>query len=194
MKKAWNNKRILHKKGFSLVEALVAITVLLIAIVGPMAIATQGLQASFFSREQTTAVYLAQEAVESIEKLRDDSALAAFYGPSGPWDWYDSGLVDSCKDGSGCDYDVVEDDYHSCLPIEDCNLLEDNNISAGASIGHYYQYSEGDSSLFTRVIKLSDVGGREVLVTVEVTWRANLFGRTASTTLQTRIFNQYDSY
>lgn len=54
-----------------------AITVLLIALVGPLTIAQTGLQRSLFSREQTTAIFLAQEGIESIVKLREDSALGA---------------------------------------------------------------------------------------------------------------------
>lgn len=63
--------------GYSLVEVLVAITVLLIALVGPLTIAHSGLKRSSFSKEQTQAVFLAQEGIEAIVKIREDNALSA---------------------------------------------------------------------------------------------------------------------
>ncbi len=66
-----------HERGYSLVEVLVAITVLLIALVGPLTIAHSGLKRSYFSKEQTLSIFLAQEATEAVVKLREDAALAA---------------------------------------------------------------------------------------------------------------------
>lgn len=66
-----------RKGGYSLVEVLVAITVLLIALVGPLTIAHSGLKRSYFSKEQTMSIFLAQEATEAVVKLREDAALAA---------------------------------------------------------------------------------------------------------------------
>lgn len=66
-----------HERGYSLVEVLVAITVLLIALVGPLTIAHTGLKRSYFSKEQTLSIFLAQEATEAVVKLREDAALAA---------------------------------------------------------------------------------------------------------------------
>lgn len=178
-----------NKFGFTLVETLVAISLLLVAIIGPMSIAAQGLQASFFAREQATAVYLAQEAVESIQKLRDEDALGAVYGgDSNPWNWYDD--IDlSCKDGTGCDYDIINETYVPCDTETACVLLFDLNLGAG----NYYQYVNGNLSNFTRTIWLSESPTNEVLVTVEVSWIATLFsGQTSSVVLQTRIFNQYE--
>ena len=64
------------ERGFTLVETLVAITILLIVIVGPMTIASRGMQTAFYAGDQTTAIYLAQEGIEHIQRLRDDTALA----------------------------------------------------------------------------------------------------------------------
>ncbi len=198
------------QKGFSLVEALVAITVLLVAVVGPMTIASQGLQASFFSREQTTAVYLAQEAIESIEKLRTDWALSGIdrvnevnwalcqnnvasstinCSAIDAWKWFngpfpDPNLVDifSCKGNSGCDFDVDNGTYIECIN-NDCILQFD---------GTSYQHTTVSPSQFTRVIKLEEVTqDQEIRVTVTVSWQANLLGGTSDVVLQTRLFNKY---
>ncbi len=63
--------------GYSLVEVLVAITVLLIALVGPLTIAHSGLQRAIHSKDNTLAVFLAQEGIEAVVKLREDDALDA---------------------------------------------------------------------------------------------------------------------
>lgn len=207
--------------GFTLVETLVAITVLLVAIVGPMTIAAQGLQASFFAREQATAIFLAQEAIESIQSLRDEDAIKSLRGlesdvgalclsgvlPASPgdgyydrypeqdicdtdaWAWFDA-IEGACVDGTGCDYDVVGNDFIPCDTETACILLYDQDHISG----HYYQYVEGDTSQFRRTIWLSDIeSNQEVSITVEVSWGASLFGgETERVVLQSRIFNQYE--
>jgi type II secretory pathway pseudopilin PulG len=233
--------------GFTLVETLVAITVLLVAIVGPMTIAAQGLQASFFAREETTAVYLAQEGIEAVERARDNGALDAIYGigltawglcqngllpasttdpyadqktPNGKnytdkdvcsidtWSWYgDSSIVPTaCKkdnnnpDYYGCDVDTDTGPgsatFHSCTNDKSaCNLRMDPTSTS--TTGLYYQYQKGVPSRYTRIITLETEpeNSDEIRVTVEVKWRASIFGGTPSKViLQTRLLNQYDEY
>jgi prepilin-type N-terminal cleavage/methylation domain-containing protein len=53
-------------EGFTLIETLVAVAILLIAVVGPMKIADQGAKLGVRSRDELTASYLAQDAIEFI--------------------------------------------------------------------------------------------------------------------------------
>ena len=76
-----------NERGFTLVETLVSILLLLLIVVGPMSIATQGMQSSFFSSERITAVFLAQEAMEHIQGLYYDSALTAIDDPASNLSW-----------------------------------------------------------------------------------------------------------
>ncbi len=55
---------IKNKKGFTIIETLVAITILMIAVAGPLTIAQKGLTASVYARDQVTASFLAQELME----------------------------------------------------------------------------------------------------------------------------------
>ena len=62
-------KLLNHKKdkGFTIIETLVAITILMIAIAGPLTIAQKGFIASIYARDQVTASFLAQDMMEAIK-------------------------------------------------------------------------------------------------------------------------------
>ncbi|MCA9360544.1 prepilin-type N-terminal cleavage/methylation domain-containing protein [Candidatus Kaiserbacteria bacterium] len=66
-------------QGFSLVETLVAITILLIIIIGPMTISSSTARSTSFASEQVVAYFLAQEGAELAQKARDDFLLENFY-------------------------------------------------------------------------------------------------------------------
>ena len=62
--------------GFTLVETLVAISILALAIVAPMTLTTQSLTSAYYARDQMTAFHLAQEAIESVRAARDENILS----------------------------------------------------------------------------------------------------------------------
>ena len=177
-------KYALHRhgsqQGFSLVETLVAITVLLVAIVGPMTIAARGLQSAFYAREQVIAFSLAQEGLELIRALRDENAL-------GGRAWHSGFSV--CDNPHGCGLDARGSSARNCQSRSNCAL----NYDAGALSGArgFYTYAAGDATPFTRVIRVGR-NGDEAEVIVEVSWQSGLFGGARSVVLQSRVFNQYD--
>jgi prepilin-type N-terminal cleavage/methylation domain-containing protein len=61
--------------GFTLLETMVAITLLAIAIVAPMSLTSQSLASAYYARDQVTAFYLAQEALEGVRNVRDNNIL-----------------------------------------------------------------------------------------------------------------------
>lgn len=60
----WMQKQF--KTGFTLIETMVAVTILLTAIAGPMSIAHQGAVLGRLTRDQMLASYLAQDAIEYV--------------------------------------------------------------------------------------------------------------------------------
>lgn len=68
-------------RGFSLVESLVAITVLIVGVLGPLNIAARGIGDGLFARNQIVANYLAQEAIEIIVNKRYALAREYIYTP-----------------------------------------------------------------------------------------------------------------
>lgn len=196
-------------QGFTLVETLVAISILLIVIIGPMTIAARGLQSSYFANDQTTAVFLAQEALESIIKLRDDAALDRLGSGSDPtWEWYSNNgndIPQHCKNSNqGCGYNPasVADPYFKCNGGGNPCVIKHDSTN---STGYRYQHSVGDDTIFTRSIIVEDqpvpnaFGGspsddNPASVTVTVSWESNLFGGDRKVVLQTWLYDHYNRF
>lgn len=98
---------ILFKKekkqaGFTLIETLVAITILMISIAGPLTVAHKGLTSALYARDQMIASYLAQDAIEYIKNFRDNNILAG--DASIPWNKGFSG----CTKAAPCIVDTYQ--------------------------------------------------------------------------------------
>lgn len=63
--------------AFTLIETLVAVSLLAVAIAAPMSLTTQSLSSAYYARDQMTAFHLAQEAIESVRAARDENILAS---------------------------------------------------------------------------------------------------------------------
>ncbi|HUX80764.1 MAG TPA: prepilin-type N-terminal cleavage/methylation domain-containing protein, partial [Candidatus Paceibacterota bacterium] len=67
-----------HSTGFTLVETLIAVTIVTLAVAGPLTVASRALVAGQIAHDQLTASYLAQEGVEYVRAMRDDEYLALY--------------------------------------------------------------------------------------------------------------------
>ena len=65
--------------GFTLIEAMVAVSILALSIGGPLYAANRALVATQIARDRLTASYLAQEAIESVRENRDDLYVGAVF-------------------------------------------------------------------------------------------------------------------
>jgi len=89
-----------NQKGFTLVETLVAITVLMIGVIGPLNTAVKGITDGLFAANQIAANYLAQEAIETVLWKRN----VDIQGPNGDgtdWAINLNNLAQNCKDPLG---------------------------------------------------------------------------------------------
>lgn len=188
-----------HTRGYSLVEVLVAISVLLIATVGPMTIASRGLQSAQFAREQATAIFLAQEGIEAIVADRNNSVLAAIDNGDldESWDWHTSGNIDRCFTGAGCGVDFNNEDVRN--PIVDCGSASCavRHVS-GSAIPYRADGSSANETIYERIIRLEEVGAgtrdKEIKVTATVTWESALYAGIGSqkVELHSSVFNIYE--
>lgn len=162
-------------RGFTFVETLVAISILLMAIAAPLTLGSQGLAASRVARDQVIGTYLAQEAIEYARNVRDTNTLAA-------QDWLEG--LEECID-SICMLDITKsgtETIQSCTTDREagCDLLVFNDTTG------FYGLPGGGSkwveTKFTRSlsITLSDSNPSEALLTATVTWKDGLADRSLS--------------
>lgn len=70
----------LESAGFTLIETLVAVTILMVAIVAPMTLVSRSLAAAYYARDQVIAFHLGQEAIETVRHVRDHNILLTALG------------------------------------------------------------------------------------------------------------------
>ena len=75
-------KKLIQKKGFTLLETLVAVFILTLALTGPIYIASLAIRGSVESRDNISAYHLAQEAIEVIRNKRDYLSLQSNISPA----------------------------------------------------------------------------------------------------------------
>ena len=152
--------------GFTIIESLVAISVLLISIAGPISLAQQSMVSARLTKNQISAFYLAQDAIEFIRSKRDSNILASEGDPA---IWL-SGLGD-CLLGE-CLVDVPAGIISDCGG--ECALIrKDNDPINGSGL---YGYDSGwTETNFRRNITMTalttgGVPSKEVYVEVEILW------------------------
>ena len=184
-----------HKKesGFSLVETLVAISILLIVIVGPMTISMRTAKSSSFASEQVQAFFLAQEGLELAQKLRDDLLLRNFSTVSTlPNPWATFLVTPQCFLASGCGlqwHPTIAGTLStpvSCTTATNCLMYRDNN---GRS--WFTHVATGNTpTIFTRRIYFTNVGAG-VAVRSLVTWRTGSLVTEQRVEVDTYLYNIY---
>lgn len=169
------NKRQHTQRGFTLIETLVGIAILILAVTATLTIVSTNLSISGSSREQVTAFFLAQEAIEIIRNTRDNNSIAG--------DGWLSGLT-SCFGASPCKIDATE--LNS--PASSCGASGCQNLKINSE--GVYQYTSGPETVFNREINITRDPGhpnREAVVEVVVSWMDG--ARERDFTIEENIFN-----
>jgi prepilin-type N-terminal cleavage/methylation domain-containing protein len=200
---------MIHNKsaqsGFSLVEVLVSITILLLVIVGPFQIVSRSINSTNFATEQVNAWFLAQEGLELAQKGRDDLVLQNFKlqinppGEASPITRFLSSYA-PCFGPDGCGLSIgngtILPATTTCGVISNCRLYL---TSSGNTDRSSYQHSVSGNTItpYTRVIKMerSPAAGRirEIKVTSTVTWRTGSLISSQRVIAETYLFNVYDT-
>ena len=170
-------KRISDSKGFTVLETLVAITILILAVTGTFTAAQTALSQAIFAKEQVVSFFLAQEAVEYIRNLRDSNALSGSNWLTG----LASQSSDPCYFGKTCRVDATlgANAFTACSGgAGSCPILLQNT-----SGNFLYGYTTGwANSPFKREIQLQQINSNEVLATVTVTFSKGLTSKTVTVT------------
>lgn len=163
--------------GFTLVETLVAVTILSVAIVAPMSLTANSLATAYYARDQITAFHFAQEAIEAIRHARDNNILANVYGSS-------VDLLQGIPSTNNQPFIVdTRDDSTDLCSADGCPPLQTS--------GELYGYRPGcamptidcgsadgwQNSRFTRTVTAEYIAGGtdEIRVSVEVKWATGAF-------------------
>ncbi|MEJ0053932.1 MAG: hypothetical protein WDN10_04400 [bacterium] len=145
-------------KAFTLVETLVAVTILTIAIVGPYSSAQHSLIAALAARDQLTGSTLAEEGVEYVRSVRDSN-----YFLGEPW----LENLDACTPGP-CVIDPTDNTESGVIkPL----TLDANGVYSQRAVS-----AANKATIFTRTVSLTPIpddaeNPTEVLVTVTVSWK-----------------------
>jgi len=154
--------------GFTLIEALAAIGIMLVAIVGPLTLASQSLRSATVAKEQITTAFLAQEAVELIRNVRDTNVLEGLSWTNG---------LSACMGGNNppryCYVDAVARTITEC-PTTGTGQNKQNAcpvLTYDSTTGSYGHNPAWPDSIFSRVVRIEEQEpGQEIEVIVTTSW------------------------
>jgi len=188
-----------HKKigkiksaGFTLVETLVAISILSLSILGTFTAVQNSLQQSTFAKDQITAFYLTQEAMEYVRNVRDTNGLASIssvLGGGSPVNWLhrlSENAGDPCYFGKTCMIDSPQDTITECAGgAGSCPVINEDSVT-----GLFGYNGSWPTTHFKRELSFQKIsaGDTEVAVTVTISWTSGSFSKTFQ--VQQLLFNQ----
>ena len=154
--------------GFTILETIVAISIISLVIAGVFSALRTGLSASINSKDEIRAFYLAQEAIEVLKQKRDSNKLISINTDPNQG-WLD-GIADPgnpCTPGNTCKVDATNMTLENCGG-GGCGYLKQSptNFTYG-----YDENNEGwPETKYTREIQISNNGADEIEVFISVQW------------------------
>ena len=140
----------MKNKGFSLIEMVVAVFIILIGVVAAFGVLQKIILSTSIGSSRLVATYLAQEGIEIVRNIRDTNWVEGK-------NWTQN--IGGC--GGGCEADY--DDTALSSWGGDGNFLEINNEG-------FCSYDSGVETKFKRKITVDEISGEKLEVRVEVFW------------------------
>ena len=168
------------RSAFTLVETLVAITILTLAVAGPIYVADRAIIAARLAENQLIASYLAQEGVEYARHMRDNEYLSAFHAggtsvSQSAWAGFLSGndayAITQCE-SSACTLDPTKPaGTGSQYALNPCSGESCTPLYLGSS-GIYQQSQSGGATRtpFTRTVQAVFVSSTDERIVSTVSW------------------------
>ncbi len=170
-------------KGFTLVETMVAITILTLAVAGSLFAASSAFVAATIARDQLTASYLAQEGIEYVRMMRDNAYLDAYHTgganvSSAAWTGFLTGgsaaSITQCRAttctldptrsmGTGSGLSLAPCSGGSCMPLYLANgVYTEQDGVTGAT-----------ETPFTRTVQATDISANDERIVSKVSWNSH---------------------
>ena len=153
--------------GFTLVEALVAVSIILVGVTAAFGTAQLGLSSTSAVRNRITATFLAQEALEGVKNIKDSNLQKISLNNQSTLNWLAgiSNVETPCSSGSPCGYDILLEPLllKNCGELQDCEIKIEN--------GFYRQLAAVAADTgFVRQISVEELPplGKEARVTVTI--------------------------
>ena len=137
-------------KGFTLVEALVAITILITGILSALTLVTRALYSTSIIQDRIIASFLAQEGIEFIRQKRDTNFIEKFQGDDR--DWF---------------YGLEEGTYvidATNMALKKVEPGKSSNFKYNSENG--YNYETGEPTNFNREITVEKINDDQIRVTI----------------------------
>lgn len=181
--------------GFTLVEAMVAISILTMSLTGPLLIAQKGIGSAIYARDQITAFYLAQEAVEYVRNVRDTNRINSVW-------WLKQFCPSSDPGCASVNGTFTINAVYSNFTNGDGSV---NTNAIGTCAGScpmlafdttnkLYGYNSGNGgtwtpTIFRRTVSITNTAVDEALISVTIAWNTNLFSPLRTFTVREYIYN-----
>ena len=169
-----------ESKGFTMVEMMVAIFVLLVGITGGVAAIVKVITLTSVASSKLTAVYLVQEGLELVRNIRDTNWLEARTAAN---DW-DEGI--NPLDPSNCDTGCIVDYLNTQSLHPNLNPYTGQFLKIDNTFG-YYSYSAPNQTKFQRKITIGKPSNDILDVTLEVMWMDR--GASYTVTAREQLYN-----
>jgi len=174
--------KIKHNQGFTIIETLVAITILMIAISGPLVVASKGSAGAVTARNQMIASYMAQESMEGIKNIKDNNI-------AGSLAWLNGFNIGSTCNAPSAPCDLSGIDNPTLLTSGWSTLPDGTAVYPIVVVPDgYYSHNTGAvgsrATLFSRYFYLTRISDDEYTAVVAVTWNEGLTPYTVSISSQ----------
>jgi len=191
MKKHGITRKFIHtrnNRGLTLVETLVAISILIVAVVMSLSVYADNIAKAQISRDRSIATYLAEEGIELVRMV----AYSDMNKGNEP-----TISLNQCQNANGCQ--VADTHWEGVIMFKNCPgggacdpLKMNTNVDSTSYgvYGHTPDAVDWKDTPFTRKILVSNNSGAddfEQTVTSTVTW--DYRGTTQTVSLKTYLYN-----
>lgn len=178
------------EKGFTLIETLVAITVLVVAVAAPLTLAAQSLFAAYYAKDQLVASHLAQEAIEIVRQKRDHNLMAMLNNSALPDSyWLHETKLEGVTIGTQKTVTVdVADIENTPFTLITSGGIENNGAILQHNNAIYLHDIGSNDTRFRRVVELKKISEEEIEVVAKVMWQTGSF-RARAFTIKENLYN-----